>query len=157
MKSPLIQQIISIGTILQTKKWFKILKIIFIVQKGVNVNRDLEELFRRIVFSICVSNTDDHLRNHGFLLTADGWTLSPAYDINPNPKGTGLKLNISAHDNSLDIGLAAEVAPFFRLTDNAAAKIIRNITNVMSKWKQVAAKYKVSRDEQEWMSSAFRT
>ena len=59
----------------------------FIIRKGANVDADLQELFRRIVFSICISNTDDHLRNHGFILTQGGWTLSPAYDINPNPKG----------------------------------------------------------------------
>ncbi|MDR1681848.1 MAG: HipA domain-containing protein [Candidatus Symbiothrix sp.] len=129
----------------------------FITRKGANVNQDLEELFRRIVFSICISNTDDHLRNHGFLLTKTGWTLSPAYDINPNPKGTGLKLNISAHDNALDLDLAAEVAPFFRLTDDKATAIIQNTVNVVSRWKQIAAKYKLSRDEQERMSPAFRT
>jgi serine/threonine-protein kinase HipA len=128
----------------------------FIIRKGANVNRDLEELFRRVVFSICVSNTDDHLRNHGFLLTKAGWTLSPAYDINPNPKGTGLKLNISTHDNSLDLNLAVEVAPFFRLTNDKATAIIQNTVNVVSKWKQFAAKYKISRDEQDRMSSAFR-
>ena len=129
----------------------------FITRKGANVNHDLEELFRRIVFSICVSNTDDHLRNHGFLLTADGWILSPAYDINPNPKGTGLKLNISAHDNSLDLNLATEVAPFFRLTDDKAAVIIQNTVGIVSKWKQFATKYRLSRDEQDAMSPAFRT
>jgi serine/threonine-protein kinase HipA len=127
-----------------------------IVRKGANVNRDLEELFRRIVFSICVSNTDDHLRNHGFLLTAEGWALSPAYDVNPNPKGGGLKLNISAHDNSLDLGLAAEVASFFRLTDAQAKAIIENTVSVVAKWKQIAGKYKISRDEQDRMSPAFR-
>jgi serine/threonine-protein kinase HipA len=63
--------------------------------QGAHVNEDLEELWRRIVFSICVSNTDDHLRNHGFLLREKGWQLSPAYDINPTETGTGLKLNIS--------------------------------------------------------------
>jgi len=128
----------------------------FIIRKGANVNQDLEELFRRIVFSICVSNTDDHLRNHGFLLTAEGWILSPAYDINPNPKATGLKLNISAHDNSLDLDLATEVASFFRLTNDNATAIIQNTVNVVSKWKQFAAKYKLSRDEQDRMSPAFR-
>ena len=96
----------------------------FIIRKGANVIRDLEELFRRIVFFICVSNTDDHLRNHGFVLTTSGWTLSPAYDMNPNPNGAGLKLNISAHDNSLDLNLATEVASFFRLTNHQAATII---------------------------------
>jgi len=129
----------------------------FIIRKGARVNPDLEELFRRIVFSICVSNTDDHLRNHGFLLTPTGWTLSPAYDINPNSKGTGLKLNISTHDNSLDLNIAAEVASFFRLTDVKASAIIQNTRNVVSKWKQIAAKYKISRDEQCRMNSAFRT
>ena len=129
----------------------------FIIRKGANVSQDLEELFRRIVFSICVSNTDDHLRNHGFLLTAEGWILSPTYDINPNPKGTGLKLNISAHDNSLDLNLAIEVAPFFRLTNDKATAIIQNTVIVISKWKQLAVKYKLSRDEQDRMSPAFRT
>jgi len=129
----------------------------FIIRKGANVNRDLEELFRRIVFSICISNTDDHLRNHGFLLTADGWSLSPVYDINPNPKGRGLKLNITTHDNSLDLKLAAEVAPFFRLTDMRATTIIQNTTDIVSKWKLIARKYKISSDEQDRMSPAFST
>ena len=128
----------------------------FIIRKGANVNPDLEELFRRIVFSICVSNTDDHLRNHGFLLTPSGWILSPAYDINPNPKGTGLKLNISAHDNSLDLNLAIEVASFFRLTDVQAAAIMQNTISVVSQWKQIVGKYKISREEQDRMKPAFR-
>ena len=58
---------------------------------GANVNKDLKELWKRIVFSICVSNTDDHLRNHGFILTEKGWILSPAFDINPNETGTRIK------------------------------------------------------------------
>jgi serine/threonine-protein kinase HipA len=128
----------------------------FIIRKGVNVNRDLEELYRRIVFSICVSNTDDHLRNHGFLLTPSGWTLSPAYDMNPNPNGTGLKLNISSHDNSLDLNLTAEVASFFRLTNFQAETIIQNTVAVVSKWKQTAKKYRISKEEQDRMSLAFR-
>jgi serine/threonine-protein kinase HipA len=107
------------------------------------------------VFSICVSNTDDHLRNHGFILTKSGWTLSPVYDVNPNPKGAGLKLNISAHDNSLDLNLATEVAPFFRLTNDKTDAIIRNTVNIVSQWKQLAAKYRIPRDEQERMNPAF--
>ena len=128
----------------------------FIIRKGANVNRDLEELFRRIVFFICVSNTDDHLRNHGFLLTQSGWTISPAYDMNPNPTGAGLKLNISTHDNSLDLNLATEVASFFRLTKDQATAIIKKTTGVVSKWKQMATKYKISKEEQDRMSAAFR-
>jgi len=60
------------------------------------------------VFSICVKNTDDHLRNHGFLLTENGWILSPAYEINPVETGNGIKTNISESDNSLDLNLAME-------------------------------------------------
>ncbi|MDR0437919.1 MAG: HipA domain-containing protein [Bacteroidales bacterium] len=128
----------------------------FIARNGANVNQDLEELFRRIVFSICVSNTDDHLRNHGFLLTPTGWILSPAYDINPNPKGVGLKLNISEHDNSLDLQLANDVAKFFRQTDTQAKAIIQNTIDVVSKWRKIAKKHKISKEEQERMSGAFR-
>jgi len=128
----------------------------FIIRKGANVTRDLEELFRRIVFSICVSNTDDHLRNHGFLLTQAGWELSPAYDINPNPKGAGLKLNITTHDNSLDLSLAKEVAHFFRLSESQAELIIRNTIHVVSKWQLIAKKYKIPKEEQDRMSAAFR-
>ncbi len=59
----------------------------FLMKNGANVDKDLEEVWRRIVFTICVKNTDDHLRNHGFLLTDNGWILSPAFDINPVEKG----------------------------------------------------------------------
>ena len=128
----------------------------FIIKRGANINQDLEELFRRIVFSICISNTDDHLRNHGFLLTKNGWTLSPVFDVNPNPRGIGLKLNISARDNSLEMDLAREVAPFFRLTDDKANSIIKKTMQVVSNWKKLALKYRIPREEQDRMSNAFR-
>ena len=87
----------------------------FLTRKAHRPGSDLEELWSRIVFSIAIHNTDDHLRNHGFLLTDGGWVLSPAYDLNPDPDGTGLSLNISETDNALSFDLALEVAPFFRL------------------------------------------
>jgi len=97
---------------------------------GARINHDLEELWRRIVFSICVSNTDDHLRNHGFLLTNDGWILSPAYDINAIETGTGLKLNISENDNSLDLDLAMDVANNFRIDLKNATQIKLDVLNL---------------------------
>jgi serine/threonine-protein kinase HipA len=129
----------------------------FILQNGDKdfVNADLEELWRRIVFSICVKNCDDHLRNHGFILGAQGWRLSPAYDINPVPAGTGLTLNISDEDNSLNIELALEVADFFRVDKTKANLIIQYIKSVVSKWQSVATKFGLSRREQELMSGAF--
>ncbi len=127
----------------------------FIMQNGVNIEKDLEELWRRIVFSICVSNTDDHLRNHGFLLTSKGWELSPAYDINPNENGSGLKLNISETDNALEIDLAIEVTPYFRIKSNKAMQIVESVKKAVSKWRTIATQYKISKNDQELMSRAF--
>ena len=128
----------------------------FIQKNGANVDQDLEQLWRRIVFSICITNTDDHLRNHGFLLTNDGWVLSPAYDINPVENGSGLKLNISDEDNSLDLNLAMEVSEFFRLSEKRATEIIDEVLNAVAKWREVAIKYKISRVEQELKALAFK-
>lgn len=128
----------------------------FLTTNGANVNNDLEELWKRIAFSICVTNTDDHLRNHGFILTERGWTLSPAYDINPVENGMGLKLNISENDNSLDFDLAMEVIEYFRLDKKKASKIIKHIKSVVSSWRDKAINYNIPKGEQESMAKAFR-
>lgn len=127
----------------------------FIIRNGANVEADLAELFRRIVFSICVSNTDDHLRNHGFLLTPNGWVISPAYDLNANPYGTGLKLNISENDNSLSLELAMSVAPYFRLNKASAQIIIEEVVNAVSNWRVVAKRYGMSSNEIDRIQKAF--
>lgn len=127
----------------------------FIIKNGANVKNDLTELFRRIVFSICVSNSDDHLRNHGFLLNGNGWNLSPAYDINPVPYSTGLRLNISFTDNSIDLNLTREVSGYFRLSQDETEKIIENTLAITSKWENYSSKYPISREEKEKMSSSF--
>jgi serine/threonine-protein kinase HipA len=127
----------------------------FIMQHGANVDHDLEELWRRIVFSICVSNTDDHLRNHGFLHTDKGWILSPAFDINPNESGTGLSLNISENDNSLDLNLALEVAEYFRLNIKRAKEIIEISIKSVRDWRLIAKKIDIPKEEQDMMSPAF--
>ena len=129
----------------------------FLSNNGARINGDLEELWKRIVFSISVSNTDDHLRNHGFILTDKGWILSPAYDINPNEFGTGLNLNISESDNSLDYDLALEVAEYFRLKKDKAEKIIKDIKSKVSEWKAIANRYDIPKSEQLIMEKAFRT
>lgn len=121
-----------------------------------NVAQNLEQLWRRIVFNIVVSNCDDHLRNHGFLLTTKGWTLSPAYDINPDERGMGLKLNISEDDNSLDFELALSVAEYFGLDPVKAGSILSQIRKVVSNWRSIATKYGISRSEQDDIAGAFR-
>ena len=127
----------------------------FIITHGANVNEDLEQLWRRIVFSVCVSNTDDHLRNHGFILTSGGWQLSPAYDINPVETGTGLKLNITEDDNSLDLDLAMEVCPYFRLKTKRAIEIIEEVKTSVRNWRTIARKYGLSNLECDLKSIAF--
>jgi len=127
----------------------------FILRNSAFPNANLEELWRRIVFNIAVKNTDDHLRNHGFLLPDDGWTLSPAYDVNPVYFGTGLTLNISETDNALDWDLARSVAKYFRIKDEQATAIIAKTRNTVGQWPKIAAKYKIKRSEQELMAQAF--
>ena len=128
----------------------------FIVSNGANVQQDLEELWRRIVFSICVKNTDDHLRNHGFILTERGWVLSPAYDINPVEDGAGLKLNISDNDNSLDLDLALEVIEYFRIEADRASIILSDVKKAVCNWRNIAAKYGIPKSEQEIKAIAFQ-
>lgn len=127
----------------------------FLTKNGANIESDLTELWQRIVFNMFVSNTDDHLRNHGFILTEKGWILSPAFDINPNEDGSGLSLNISLDDNSLDLDLALEVADYFRLTNEEALKKIENIKNSVKNWRNVAIKYQLPKSEQELMAKVF--
>jgi serine/threonine-protein kinase HipA len=126
-----------------------------LVQQGAHVAQDLTELWRRIVFNICVSNTDNHLRNHGFLLTPQGWHLAPAFDLNPIRYGQGLKLNISETDNALDLDLAREVAPYFRLTAAQAESVLAQVVAAVQQWPAVASRYQLSRTEQEVMAGAF--
>jgi serine/threonine-protein kinase HipA len=127
----------------------------FIMQQGASPKRDLEQLWRPIVFFIAIKNTDDHLRNHGFLLTDTGWELSPAYDINPIYYGTGLSLNISETDNDLNFDLAREVAKYFRLTNVKAKEIIAATRKIVNHWPKLADKYQVSAKEQDLMAAAF--
>jgi serine/threonine-protein kinase HipA len=127
----------------------------FIVRNGARPAADLEELWRRIVFSIAVHNTDDHLRNHGFLLTDSGWVLSPAFDLNPDPGGTGLSLNISETDNALNFGLALEVSPFFRLKPADTESILLQVKQAVKSWQSHAKTLGIARIEQEMMATAF--
>ncbi len=129
----------------------------FIMRHGAAPEADLAELWRRIVFNICVSNTDDHLRNHGFMLAAqEGWTLSPAYDMNPNPQGDGLTLNITENDNRLELELAMEVAESFHLKLLDAKEMMGMIRHAVKQWRQVATRQKISKAEQEKMVLSFQ-
>lgn len=133
------------------------LEIADIITKwGADIDNDLKELWRRILFSILISNTDDHLRNHGFLLTENGWKLSPVYDINPNPYGTGLSLNITDSDNSLDTELMMEVSRYFKMNEKEALKTITSFKEKVRNWSKIAGKIGLSKHEISFHEKAFR-
>jgi len=121
-----------------------------------NNKQDLHQLWRRIVFNIAVSNTDDHLRNHGFLLGENGWKLSPAFDINPSIDKEGLALNIDSQSNALDFDLVLDVAKYFQLNNTEANLILKEVRTVVKNWKSEANKIGINRAEQEMMSAAFK-
>ena len=127
----------------------------FIQYSGSNNKADLHQLWKRIIFNIAISNTDDHLRNHGFVLKENGWRLSPAYDINPSIDKEGLALNIDTTDNALSFELAKSVGIFFQLSNHQMNEIINEVTTAKKKWKKIADKIGISKQEQELMSSAF--
>jgi serine/threonine-protein kinase HipA len=129
----------------------------FLAQRGANVSEDLEQLWCRIVFFMCVSNVDDHLRNHGFLLEpADGWRLAPAYDMNPVADANGLKLNVSDSDNAQDLELAREVSSVFRVKPARASALINKVVAAVRPWRAAADAVGLSRAAQEPMARAFR-
>lgn len=123
---------------------------------GAMPDADLRELWSRIAFNVLVSNTDDHLRNHGLLLVPGrGWVLSPAFDMNPVRVAHGLKLNISEVDNALDLDLVRSVAPYFRVSPVDAEEIIARQRRVVARWRVIADSLGVSAREQTQMADAF--
>ena len=123
---------------------------------GANPAADLVELWKRIVFNMSVSNTDDHLRNHAFILKKNGWTLSPLYDVNPVPYGDELSLNVNEDDNRISIPLAIETAYRFGIKEEEAVKMAKEITEtVKTNWEKLAVKYGIPRGLIEDMRPAF--
>ncbi len=118
--------------------------------------KDLTELWKRIVFNMAVSNTDDHMRNHGFILKADGWHLSPLYDVNPVPEGDELSLCVNEDDATISLDLALEIAPYCEIsTKDATAMASDILKTVRDNWKRLAAECGLSRSAQEYMRPAF--
>jgi serine/threonine-protein kinase HipA len=127
-----------------------------LIDHGAHTEVDLRELWSRIVFSMLVSNSDDHLRNHGFILVpGKGWRLSPAYDMNPVSDAHGLRLNVSEADNAIDLDLARSVAPYFRVTAKLANDIIDRSRAVVAQWPNIARRLGIPARELERMASAF--
>ena len=130
----------------------------FLRREGVEVNGDLRQLWRRIVFNMLVSNTDDHLRNHGFLRAPRGWRLSPAYDLNPVPVDVKPRIHalaIDEIDGTASLDTAMGVAPMFGMTDGAARAIAAEVGRAVRGWRDTAARLGMTPNEIDRMSSAF--
>jgi len=128
----------------------------FIQNHGGKIKEDLSQLWRRIVFYISISNTDDHLRNHGFIIENDAWRLSPAFDVNPSVDKDELALNIDETSGALDFDLALSVSEYFRLTQTEARSILSQVKKVVGDWEKTAKSIGISRGEIGLMQSAFR-
>jgi serine/threonine-protein kinase HipA len=128
-------------------------------QHGASPKEDIEALWRRLVFNILISNTDDHLRNHGFLYEGQaGWRLSPAYDLNPMPidlKPRVLSTMITEDDSTASLDLAMEVAAYFELAAARAKAIAKEVAQSVATWRKEAPRYGLSKTEIGRMASAF--
>lgn len=128
----------------------------FIKSNGADPKGDLCELWKRIVFNMAVSNTDDHLRNHGFILRKDGWHLSPLYDVNPVPEGDELSLCVNEDEATISLDLALEVSPYFGISRTKAVSLAGNILRIVRmNWSRLATECGLSRNAQENMRPAF--
>ena len=126
----------------------------FILSSCTDVDANLCELFRRVAFNICIGNTDDHFRNHGFLLTAKGWTLSPAYDMNPT-LNTHQSLLINSKTNVSDLSVLVNSCDEYMLTAQVAKNIINEVVEAIKDWRIIANKIGISKREISLFENVF--
>jgi serine/threonine-protein kinase HipA len=130
-----------------------------LARHGARAKQDAHALYRRVAFNVLISNVDDHLRNHGFLwLDRNGWSLSPAYDLNPTPidvKARILTTNIDLDEGTCSLDLLESASEYFDLSLAAARGIIKEVALATSKWREVAKKAGAPRAEIDRMSTAF--
>ena len=126
----------------------------FIIQSCTDVERNLQELYRRVAFNICIGNSDDHFRNHGFLLTAKGWTLSPAYDMNPT-LNEYQSLLISSTSNKADLSILLDACEDYMLNRNTAEKIISEVIEVLKEWRRLAVRQGITKREIDMFSGVL--
>lgn len=127
----------------------------FILQGCCDVETNLRELYRRVAFNICIGNSDDHFRNHGFLLTPKGWTLSPAYDMNPT-NNLYQSLLINAVSNKADIQVLLESCEDYMINRKVAQGIIKDVQAAVSNWEALAKQLQIPQREQAMFKDRFK-
>jgi serine/threonine-protein kinase HipA len=134
------------------------LELVELLQRqGAETLRDTHQLFRRIVFSVLIHNTDDHLRNHGFFVEERGLRLSPAYDMNPSVDGDDLTLAINETETTCDVEIARAAHKMYALTLKEADGIIAEEEAAVKSWRDEAEALRIRRSEQDQMAAAFDT
>ena len=128
----------------------------YIIKNCCNVDYNLKELYRRVAFNISIGNSDDHFRNHGFLLTPQGWTLSPAFDINPS-LSKEQSLLINSYTAKSDLNILLDSCEEYMLNHNTAKQIIEEVLKGISKWKLLANKINIPQSEQNIFKDRFIT
>src|SRR5580698_2356253 len=123
--------------------------------RGANTHADCVQLFRRVLFNILIHNTDDHLRNHGFLIDANGIRLSPAYDINPSVDRRELTLAINEVETACDVSIAMEAARDYGVSAREAADALKHVQDSVAGWRKEATKLSIPKSEQDLMADAF--
>jgi len=123
--------------------------------RGADTRTDCEQLFRRVVFTILIHNTDDHLRNHGFFIDAQGIRLSPAYDLNPSIERRDLSLAINEVETACEISIAMDACQDYGLTRQEADSLLKQVRNAVAQWRGEAGRLGIPRSEQELMAPAF--
>lgn len=127
----------------------------FILQGCCNVEQNLQELYRRVAFNICIGNSDDHFRNHGFLLTSKGWTLSPAYDMNPT-NNVYQSLLINESSNKADIQMLLDACEDYMINQKVAQGIIKDVQAAVSNWETLARQLQIPQREQYMFKERFK-
>ncbi len=120
-----------------------------------HVASDLEQLYRRVAFSVAIGNRDDHLRNHGFLLTSAGWRLAPAFDVNPNIDKAEHVLNLDETDNRPSLTTVIDTAEWYQLTKDRGTRIVEEVLKQTRQWRAAAAMARISRADIELTAAAF--
>ena len=123
----------------------------FILQNCTNVEDNLQELYRRVAFNICIGNTDDHFRNHGFLLTSKGWTLAPAYDMNPT-LNEYQSLLINSYTNKSDLNELLNSCEEYMLNSKTAERIISEVVETIKGWRELAMRLGISKQKMDLFS-----
>jgi serine/threonine-protein kinase HipA len=129
----------------------------FLHQQGAkdHVAPDLEQIFRRVTFNVAVGNRDDHLRNHGFLLTPTGWRLAPAFDVNPSIDKADHVLNLDETDNRPNMATVIDTSEWYDLSKDQGAAVVSEVLSVTRRWRQAATRLGIAMADIELMAGAF--